>query len=208
MAAATVLLWWRRRGRLPWGRLLLLVAGAAMAASAVRLLAVGAVLLAPLLAEAVQVRATHGDGSRSRRAEMVAWGAAALAVGTIGGWLAVATPHPQPVSRPVSAAMSALPRDAPIAVDAAVMGWAEWAHPSLRPLRDLRSELYDVRTAAAYDAFLRGEPGWEDYATSHRLEAVLVADGSPLGARLAPAGWTKAASDAAYTLWLAPRPDL
>ncbi len=198
---ATLGAWAGRRQLLP-GRIVLLAAATAMAFSAVRLLAVAAILIAPLLAEALSGRSPRPEVDRSERRH---WAIAATVAIAGGLWIALAQPHPEPVVGRVAAAVRALPDGAVVAVDPRVVGWVEWAAPDVRVLRDLRSELYAARTADAYEEFLHGAPEAADYARRQGATVALLAPGSPLVTRLGAAGWTEAERDAEHVLVVAPR---
>jgi hypothetical protein len=202
VAALVVVARWVRTRPLRLGRLLLLVATVAMAASAVRLLAVAAVLLAPLLAEALQPDAdVHPPLTR---AEVRVW-AAALAVALAGGlWLARARQHSEPAGAPVATALDRLPAGSVVAADPYLAGWVEWRFQDLRLLRDLRSELYSPATAQAYEEFLRGREGAAAYADAHDVRAVVVRSDGDLARQLTGRGWVHAVTDDGYAVLLAP----
>lgn len=202
-AALVVVVRWVRVHRLRFGRLLLLLATVAMAVSAVRLLAVAAVLLAPLLAEAIRPGADVRE--RVGRTEARAW-AAALVLALIGGvWLALARPHPEPAGAPVAAALDQLPTGSVVAADPYLTGWVEWRFHDLRLLRDLRSELYAPATAGAYEDFLRGRENAAAYADAHDVRAVVINTDAALARQLTDAAWFEEVAHGGYVVLVAPR---
>jgi hypothetical protein len=195
-----------RSSHLRWTRLLTVVASVALALWMVRTIAVGAVVLTPALAAGL---ATVGGRSRDRdstlpfRSEARAWGLGAVLFLVIAGWHALTTPFPAPVSSTVSAAVDDIPTDTHVAVDGRAVGWLQWAHRDLRPLRDLRAEVYSLPVALAYDDFKEARPGWQDYVDEHGITVVLADRSEPLDAALAgEPRWHVAAEDADFRLWV------
>ena len=102
---------------------------------------------------------------------------------------------------------TAIPAGSRVAVDVRVSGWVLWKHPEVRPLRDLRAEIYSAAAADAYAAFAAARPGWADYAATHHVNAVLAAAGDPLDTALAQSpGWSTLARSDDWALWAAEAP--
>ncbi|PKW27172.1 glycosyltransferase family 39 protein [Phycicoccus duodecadis] len=173
------------------------LAGAGLAAYSVRTVAFGGLLLVPALMRAFP----SGDRRPWTRGEsaplVVAALVMALAPGVVWGG-----PSAGPLGRPVDTALAALPAGTVAAVDVRVSGWVLAAHPGVRPLRDLRAEVYTAPTAAAYEDFTNARPGWAAYADAHRVAVIVAAVGEPLDRALAgSAGWRVAGADGTYRLW-------
>ena len=189
---------WRARR---WGDLLTILTALALAGSAVRLLAVAAVLLAPVAARGPERRlasaATHDPQTR--------WVALAAGVtfAVLGCVQLAVTPAPPPLTRAVSNALDRLPEGTVIQVDPHVSGWVLWAHPTLRPVKDLRAEVYSPSVTAAYLAFERGADTWPGYVMDHAITAALLPDDSPLAKALAATDtWQKSASGDGRSVWV------
>ncbi|WP_215512784.1 hypothetical protein [Phycicoccus mangrovi] len=184
-----------RARRLDLPALLLAGAGVVLAASSVRTIAVGALLVAPALA-----RTLHAGGPPARRER---WpGLAVAAVFLLVPGVVLGGPEAGPLPRAVDAAVERLPAGTPTVVDAYASGWVLWAHPQVRLLRDLRAEVYSPATAAAYEAFSATRPGWEAYADEHGVRAVLTRVGEPLDRGLSgAAGWSRTAAEGRWVLW-------
>ena len=185
------------RASLP--ELLLAAAGVALSTTAVRTIAFGAVLLVPALAGAF-VREMP-DGTRRERLSpwpLVVTGALLLAVpGVVLG-----APSGGPLPRSVDAALAQLPAGAVVAVEPAASGWVLWDHPAVRPLRDLRAEVYSDAAGNAYESFYRAEPGWQAYAAKHDITALVLEDGSALDRAVrADAGWRQVAREGTHAVW-------
>lgn len=189
----------RRRWRESLGHLLLVSAGIALAVYSVRTIAFAGMLLVPALAAAFGPRATLRDPVRPR--ELLPWLAAAVVLAVMPGVLLGVDTRP-PIASGISSGLDALPAGSPVVVDVRVSGWVLHAHPRLRPLRDLRAEVYSPATAHAYEAFMKGEPGWRQYADDHQVRAMLLGVGAPLAPLLSGDGWQVVASDTTYELWI------
>ena len=174
-----------------------------------RLVPLGAILAAPLLATAIQPlvgRAREGWSRRERRAVLASWAAAlalatALAAGSAG---ATAQQFPGKVGA-VDSALAELPAGTVVLDDFGLSGWLLWKHPTLEPVIDLRVELYSPEHIAAYRRTERVEPGWQDLLTETRpAYAVLRTDSALSGALQDRLGWATVATGGDYTLLRAP----
>ena len=103
----------------------------------------------------------------------------------------------------MSSALGRLTTDTALAVDGRAVGWVQLAHPDLKPMKDLRAEVYSLQTTKDYRAFQEAEPGWQQYATAHKIGAVLADRNEPLDPALAQDGaWRTAAEDQHFRLWV------
>lgn len=197
--------WWRTRTWRP-GRVVVLLAGLVVGASMVRLVAVGAIIIAPLLAEALTRRAGPAH-EPSRPVERRIWAAVALVVLLVGSARATASPPGAPVAPEVSAALGQVAPHTVAVVDPALTGWVLYAHPQLRLVRDLRTEIYSATTLEAVDDLLNARGAWVATTQRYRIGAALLEDRSPLGPALArELGWVAAARGDGQTLWLPAQP--
>ncbi len=72
----------------------------------------------------------------------------------------------------------------------------------MRPLRDLRAEVYSAPVAEAYESFYRAEPGWQAYAAAHDVAALVLVDGSALDRAVrSDAGWRQVAREDHHVVW-------
>ena len=102
----------------------------------------------------------------------------------------------------MDAALTEAPAGTVAAVEPFSSGWVLWAHPQLRPLRDLRTEVYSPDTTAAHEAFYRAEPGWQSYAVDHAVTSLVLVDGSPLDLAVnADNGWDQSVRTDGHVLW-------
>jgi len=185
------------RASLP--ELLIAAAGVTLATTAVRTIAFGAVLVVPALAAAFGREAPVGDAPRRFSPwPLVVTGALLLVVpGVVLG-----APSSGPLPSSVDAAVAQLPTGSVVAVEPASSGWVVWEHPNVRPLRDLRAEVYSGPVADAYESFYRAEPGWQSYAATHDVAALVLVDGSALDRALhSDAGWRQVVRDDDHVVW-------
>jgi hypothetical protein len=194
MLAAVVVLW-ARRGQVSWTRLLLLLLAAAWTLLVARLVSLGAVVAAPLLAEALE-RVLAGSGpvvdparsspglrsGRGERVTLVVAAAVYLAV------LAVAAPRvvdePDAVPTGLGPRLAALPRGTAVLVEDGIGGWVEWRAPGAHPVIDGMLDAYPVPYIEDFFAATRLEPGWRDFVARSGAEVAVVQVGTPLTAAL------------------------
>ena len=200
LALAVPVLWAGTRTRPGWTRLLLWAVALGWAALSMRTVAIGAVILAPLAAEALDT-ALRRPRPAVGRAERALVGGALAASLALAGILAAAGPR-DPVGVPTAtdAVLAALPRDTVVYDDDLLGGWLMWSHPDLRQTSDTRAELYGPEHARAYLRVTAAEPGWQADFDRHQPAAALVKESSPLAGALLARGWTAAARDAGYVL--------
>ncbi|WP_299442794.1 hypothetical protein [uncultured Phycicoccus sp.] len=173
------------------------LAAAGLAAYSVRTVAFAALLLVPALVRAFPSARSPSFSRREAGPLVAAAVVIALAPGVVWG-----APSSGPLGSSVDAALAGLPGGTVAAVDVRVSGWVLAEHPGLRPLRDLRAEVYTPSTAAAYESFTDAEPGWQAYADEHGVEVVVAAEDEALDRALsADPGWVPAADDGTYRLW-------
>lgn len=195
-----------RARRVDVATLLLVAAGVGLAATSVRTIALGALLLAPALARSSRTVSSGGSVGAAGAAEPVRreWLpalVAAVALLLVPG-VVLGGDEDGPLPAAVDAAVDRLPDGTPTVVDAYASGWVLWAHPRVRVLRDLRAEVYSPGRAAEYEVLERARPGWPSVADAHGVRAVVVRVGEPLDRALGSAGgWTRTAGDATWSLW-------
>ncbi|MER7071489.1 hypothetical protein [Terrabacter sp. NPDC000476] len=205
LAGVTVLVWSRARLRVPWTELALAALAIGLALLYVRTVAVGAAVLAPVVAPSL-ARAAGLPREPLRRRE-VALTLTLAAVGlVVSGALAparAAQPQwgPNDLDRPIAA----LPAGTVVCNDYGSGGWLIWKHPNVRPAIDGRTEIYSLAHVESYMAFHRAEPGWTAYLSRTGCRWALVPADLPVAeALVAQTRWTVAARGSSHLLLRAP----
>ena len=183
---AWVVVLWARRGSVRWTPLLLLLLAAGWTLLVARMVALGAVVTAPLLVQALEARMPARAVRRSdRRIEC-----GTLALGALGFMLVLglAVPRQAEIATNVPSQLlprlEALPSGSSVVVDDGVGSWIEWAVPDVAPVIDGMLDAYPVGYIRDFTEFKSLQPGWQDFLErSHARVAVLQAD-KPLTAAL------------------------
>jgi hypothetical protein len=203
-AAAVTVLAWCRRGKVSWVSLLLMGVGIACVLLSLRTVAVGAVVLAPVIAAQVD-RLPHGTGRLPGRREAVAL---ATAMGLSLLLTAALVPSKGPLIEGfpsgMDRALDRLPAGSTVFDDSSVGGWLLWRHPSLRGMLDSRFEVFGPAVVKSYVDTVNAAPGWQARLAAAHPDAVLVRQQSPLAAALGErAGWRLLAQSYGYVLFQA-----
>ena len=214
---ALVVALWTRRGRVSWLRLGLLLLAGGWTILVARMVSLGAVVLAPLLAEAIghsMSRARFSLAGRragSTRSTLPPWERAALLVTAIGYLVALAVAAPQVVVRPadvpttMAPRLSALPSGSTVLVEDGIGGWMEWAVPSVHPVIDGMLDAYPVGYIHRFFDTTKVKPGWRRFVSRSGARVGVLEAGSPLSAALHDQlGWRPEAHDGRWVLLRAP----
>jgi hypothetical protein len=207
-----VVLWLRRGGQPSWTRLGLLVLAAGWMLLVSRMVPLGAVLVAPLLSEALDggreraLRARQAQPGRLGRTER-----ATLVAGAVVYLLVLAVAAPRAADRPadVPAALTprlqALPAGSQVLVEDGVGGWLEWRVPTVEPVIDGMLDAYPVGYMRDFFAATRVEPGWRGFVARSGARVGVLRAGSALVAALQhELGWRVVAHDARWVYVVAP----
>jgi hypothetical protein len=209
MIVACAVLWATRPDRRPWWQIGLLAFAAATTLWMWRLVPLGAIAAAPLLAGAIEdlLPAQREPVTRRERLSLpsgcivLAVAAALLSAGPLGS---TASRYPGDMG-PIDRALDSLPRSTVVFDDFGVSGWLLWAHPDLSPVADLRGEIYAHKYLALYKETLAVKPGWRDFVDRSGAKVALVQRKSALADALANrAGWTVLASNNEFVLLTQP----
>ena len=174
-----------------------------------RLVPLGAILAAPLLATALQAaiaRPREGWSERERRTVAASW-ALALVLGAgiaAGPGGAAAQQFPGDVGA-LDSALADLPDGTVVLDDFGLSGWLLWRHPSLKPVIDLRVELYSPEHIDTYRRAEKVRPGWQDILVQTQATHAVLRTDSALGAALQQRlDWSAVAQGGDYELLRAP----
>ncbi|SDP27081.1 hypothetical protein SAMN04489867_1913 [Pedococcus dokdonensis] len=200
LALAVLATWVVRRDLVTWARAAVLLVGLGWGLSTARGVALGAIIVAPLAAEAVDRLLGRARPERGREPAVVAaLVAVAVAVGAVLAWTGPREPVGVPTA--LTPALRALPAGAVVYDDDLLGGWLLWSFPELQPTADTRAELYGPEAARAYLRALRAEEGWQASVEQHRPAAALIGSDTPLAQALVrDARWTVVGRDRGYLL--------
>lgn len=200
IAVAVPLLWAARHRRPSWSHLFLWIVGVAWGASSMRTVAVGAIVLAPLAAEALDQVLGRPRPRPGRTEGLLVVGAALISISLAAVLAADGPTGPQLVPSGFDRQLSALPGGTVVWNSDTLGGWMMWSHPALEHTADTRAELYGPARARDYLTVVNGSPGWEGRFDALRPSVVVVDEGAGLVRALEGRGWRVAARDAGYAL--------
>jgi hypothetical protein len=209
MGVVTSLLWLLARHRpRPW-ELAQLALSLGLTLVMWRLVPLGAILAAPLLASALQPligRAREGWSRRERRAVVASWaGALVLATLVAAGPVGASAQQFPGELGAVDSALAELPAGTVVWDDFGLSGWLLWRHASLRPVIDLRVELYSPEYIDAYRRTELVEEGWRELPARTRASYAVLRTDSALGAAFKDRlGWSTVATGGGYAVLRAP----
>jgi hypothetical protein len=197
---------WARRGRVAWTHLLLLALAGALVLMVTRLVPLGAIVVAPMLAQALDGVLPRQIGSPGRLGERLALSLIAVAY---LGTLAFVTPHtagePGDVPTALQPRIATLPRGSVLLVEDGIGGWVEWAEPQVYPVIDGMLDAYPVDYIRQFYDFKRVAPGWQGFVNRSGARDAVLLDGSPVSAALQDQlGWTVVQKDREWVYLEAP----
>jgi hypothetical protein len=202
-----LLLVWTRTGRVRWTPLLVLLLACGWAMLVTRMVAFAAVLLAPLLAEALSgLRPARRPAPGAVRAERVTVAAASAVI--LAG-MALVAPHtaaaPGQVPARFAPRLAALPAGSPVLVEDPVGSWIEWRFPRLDPTFDGMLDPYPVRYIERFAAAHDVEHGWQRYVRDSDARVAVLVKGSALtDAMRHRLGWRQVQQDGQWVYLEAP----
>lgn len=199
MLAAIGILW-SRGARVPWVELIWWLFAAAAALYAIRLVAVGAVVAAPLLAGALGRMRTRSklDASQRRHDWDVRWMLPTLLlvfVVSLTALLPLAKPDVSNVPRGLSPQLERLPRGSVVFVDGVAGAWIEYEFPHINPTLEALFDAYELEYLRDYQRAITLQPGWENFVERTGADAALLAAGGPVeDAMIDRLGWRRVAT--------------
>lgn len=200
MVALVVMVWARNSTRVPWASIAMLGLGAAWILLATRTVAIGAVMVAPILAASLQEllgRASQAETWRERRSlDGIAFVTAILLLAVVPR----TAPEPAGVPSSLDAALDSL--DPGVVFNSYELGgWLRWRHPDLEPVVDGMTEAYSVEHLRAYAVAQAAAPGWQQVFRDWSPELALLPEQSPLALALQEHGhWLVVDRDGGYVL--------
>lgn len=179
-----------------------------------RTVAVGAVLGVLLLADAADTLWSARRGlpiSPQSPAPPPRWQVAVL---TLAAVVALALAAPLSASRAqdvkgvptaLLSPLAALPSGTHVIADGDLTGWLLFMTPQLKPVFDIRVEVYAPRHVTGFIDALQAKPSWRSYVErTHTRAAVLESDAPLVSALTGQWGWKALAHNGGYVLLVAP----
>jgi hypothetical protein len=183
---ASCYMWW---GKTRWSRLLLLFLAAGWIVMSGRSVALGAVMLAPLLGEALQRLLGRSATIAGLRERVLIVVSALVALAA----LAVATPHTsdRPMGYPtaMSPRFEAWPQGTVVFNEYDLGGWLVWRHSQLTVVVDGNTPGYSSEHLRQYFGAYMMEPGWYQFIANTRTNFALLNRDSPVANGLRLRGW-------------------
>ncbi|WP_392544884.1 hypothetical protein [Oryzobacter telluris] len=202
LLALTAVGWARGGRRVPWTHVLLWGMALGWALLYARTVAIGAVVVAPLAAGALQTLLPLPEEPAAARADRRLVPAAAVFATLLAALLASSVaPRPAAVPLGLDGAIDGLEQGTVVINDDAVGGWLLLEHPGVSPVIDTRTYLFDVPYIRRYIG-ARGAVGdWESFVATTGAKVALLREGEPLVAALPDAlGWRVVARADGYVL--------
>lgn len=206
MLALVALSWARSRRSPPWWQIAHLFVAFVATLAMQRTVAIGAVVAAPLLAQALQGWRGTPATALPRR-DTLAWiamGVSALLIAVpLAGTLAS---RPADVPIRLQSALGNLPPGTVVLEDVNMSAWVGWVAPQLRPVKDSRSEIFSRKQHHDYARLVAAAAGWDTILDRSEATWALLRTGSPLAAALNEReDWVTVSADRGYSLMRRPR---
>jgi uncharacterized protein (DUF983 family) len=206
MIAVALLPWMRGTAARPWWQIALAGTALISTLAMMRTVPVGSIIAAPLLASSLQEQRGHSPSALARRG-ICAW------VGLVTAAAIVAAPITAAVAQRPSGwpealrpQLAAIPAASVVLNDFAAGGWLLWREPHLRPVIDLRSEIYSTDYIRDYLVTQQVRPGWQTFLGRTKPAYALLRYDAPLAVALAEQlRWTTVGKDADFVLLKAPQ---
>lgn len=197
-----VVVTWARRGEpTPWSHIALLSVATGWTLLSARTVALGAVVMATLVADVIHSWQARRESSSVRHSEAVVLGGIVLS--SLAA-LAVAVPStsqtPGGVPNGFNDELDALPANTPVLNEYTLGGWLHWRHPGLEAVVDGFTDGYTPEAVAAYADAMAGKPGWDDYVERTQAEVAVLQADAPLADALSRIGWTETARESGFLL--------
>lgn len=183
---------WARRGGGSWVAVLLVGIGLFLVLYGGRTIPVGAVIMAPFFARAIDAWWSGRQPFVPQALERVAvYGSAIAALVALAVMVPSSAAAPDdyfPVS--YDRQLSAIPDDAVMINELGDGGYLAWRYPDLRIVGDGLTDQYPVDWLERWFRARRGEPGWEGFVEDSGADYALLDQGSPLRLGLMSLDWT------------------
>lgn len=200
LVAIVVAIWSAHADLRTWGAASMLLVGVAWGFTYTRSVAVGAIIIAPLAAQALDTVLGRPRPRWGREPQVLAIVVAAtIAVTALAAWTGPQDPVGVPTR--LSSALRSLPPGTVVYNDDSLGGWLMWSFPDLEQTADTRAELYGPDRARSYLKVMSAERGWQASFDRDQPTAALLAEQSRLaGALASDRHWVVAGRDRGFVL--------
>jgi len=189
LLAVPVLIWARSRWVPSWPEVGLLLLAIVLTLAYARTVALGAAIVAPVVALAAERVLPLRREPRQRREVALTASLAAVGLGVAAALAPGLAATPTGVPNALDAQLDALPTGTVVYNDYALGGWLHRRHPRLQPVIDGRTEIYETSYVESYSGLPAHPPGLA--GVHHPDQAVVLtrrrAVSPCLGARAGPA---------------------
>jgi hypothetical protein len=203
MVVLCVVSWSRSGSKVPWPRVAILVVALGWTLLYARTIAVGAMMLAPLLALSLQSHLPRRRVSVKTEASCI--GTSSVLVVVLALLLA-----PHVATKPGRVPASFAPRLAALAPGTIVYndyelgGWLLLSHRQLSPVIDPRTEVFSLEYVDRYMSSLRAAPGWRETVGASQATVAILPMASPLAGELLHEGWSTKQQERGFGYLVAP----
>ena len=200
LGLVVVVIWLVRRDLPTWGAAGILLFGLAWGFTYARSVALGAIIVAPLAAQALDRALGRPRPRMGPEPQVVAVLLAfSVLVSAVAAWSGPRKPVGVPTG--LSASLRSLPAESIVYNDDSLGGWLMWSFPKLEQTADTRAELYGPARARTYLNEMRAGKNWQTTFDDIQPTAALVSERSPLAhALLSDGGWIVAGRDHGFVL--------
>jgi hypothetical protein len=206
--AGVVAVLWARRGRVPWAPLLTFLLACGWAVMANRMVALSAIVLAPLLADVLaELTPVRGQARRIPRSEMAALlGTTVLVLAAMAAIVPHTATRPGEVPDRFTARLGALGAGSNVLVVDPVGSWIEWRFPTLNPTFDGMLDAYEVPYLHRLTAAASVKPGWKGFVRDTHADVAILTRGTALSAAMRDQlHWQPVQRDGEWVYLVAPK---
>jgi hypothetical protein len=198
--------WARASGSTKWWRIAFLAFAVGWILLATRTVTIGAIVLTPLLAAALeQLNTTQMAKPRRADAAVYAAGLLTLLVALVA--IPRVADEPRGFPAKLSVQLAQVPSGDLVLNDYLVGGWLRWRHPQVQPWVDGLTEAYSVAELTQYGDLLALGEDWQEVVIESEVNWALLQTDSPLAnALVEQLGWHQLADDQGFSLLRAPSP--
>ena len=206
LLAVTVVGWARSERKIPWADVLLWGMALGWTLLYARTVALGAVIVAPLAAGALeQLLSPPVDRAAARLERWLVPASVVVAIALAAFLAPSVAARPGGVPLALDAAIDRLPEGTVVLNDDALGGWLLLEHPRVSPVIDTRTYLFDVPYIEDYIRTRGAQGDWKGFLERTGATAALVPDGDAIATALPEQlGWRVVQQADGYTLLVAP----